>query len=348
MGSNSPKISVIVITYNSEPFLSRCLNSIMRSDYGNLDITVVDNKSTDASCELIENEYPSVRLIRNTRNLGFGDAANLGIRETDGSLILLLNPDIELERSCLKNLAGSISRDPRVALAGCKAMKMKRREIIDFAWSTFGWPKLSRDQSIVHSVAFGNNLDIKIHGQNQKDNEYWSATREVGAVLGGSMMIKRELLEKPPLFDTMFFLYREDNDVCLRAWKSGLKVLYIGTAVAYRDDHSPGRNPTLVQRNRLLFVVKSFSRKELANWAGYECGHVLRLFVFGVFHRKYARRTRSLWLPLTRAYFYLVTNLPVVLEGRSKQSRGVTGFIPWAVKNSQTISSSSHPGLDGS
>ncbi|SVC60584.1 uncharacterized protein METZ01_LOCUS313438, partial [marine metagenome] len=88
------KISVVVPNWNGMKFIGMCLDSLARSDFDDYEVIVVDNGSVDGSCEMIEENYPQVRLIKNQENMGFAVACNQGINAARGTYISLLNNDI--------------------------------------------------------------------------------------------------------------------------------------------------------------------------------------------------------------------------------------------------------------
>ena len=87
-------LSVIIVSYNVKAYLDQCLNSVIRASKNiDVEIIIVDNFSKDDSVEHIKTNFPSVHLIQNKSNLGFGSANNIGVKEAKGDYILFLNPD---------------------------------------------------------------------------------------------------------------------------------------------------------------------------------------------------------------------------------------------------------------
>ena len=100
------KASVIVLTWNGSDYIEACLASILAQDYGNFEVIVVDNGSTDGTPELVSERFPKVRLIRNGRNLGFAAGNNAGLRAAGGDLLAA---------------AGRWLRQPSLSLVGPRA-----------------------------------------------------------------------------------------------------------------------------------------------------------------------------------------------------------------------------------
>jgi GT2 family glycosyltransferase len=86
---SNPKISIIILNWNGEKYIKECLESVLKTEYPNFEVIVVDNASTDRSKEIIK-RYPQVKLIENKKNLGFCEGNNIGIRCAIGDIIILL------------------------------------------------------------------------------------------------------------------------------------------------------------------------------------------------------------------------------------------------------------------
>src|SRR5262245_36405412 len=99
------EFSIIIVSYNVKNYLMKCVDSIHAFTKGLYEIIVVDNNSTDDSCDELRNNYPSVKLIENKSNVGFSAANNLGIQAASSDLIFLLNPDTEVFDDAINKLA---------------------------------------------------------------------------------------------------------------------------------------------------------------------------------------------------------------------------------------------------
>ena len=97
-------VSVIIPNYNGVDTIRRCIDSVQNQSYKNIEIIVIDSKSTDNSVEIIKRGYSNVVLIENPYNAGWGIACNIGIREAKTDFVLILNPDVVLERNALEEI----------------------------------------------------------------------------------------------------------------------------------------------------------------------------------------------------------------------------------------------------
>ncbi|HEX9724445.1 MAG TPA: glycosyltransferase family 2 protein, partial [Vicinamibacteria bacterium] len=118
-----PLASVVVVTYNSERDISRCLDSIHRQSYAPLEVLVIDNDSSDRTEDVVRHYEASCRFIKNTQNIGFAAAHNQGIRLTEGELYLALNPDVELTPSFIEEMVHAMDVDPLVGSVSGKLLR---------------------------------------------------------------------------------------------------------------------------------------------------------------------------------------------------------------------------------
>ena len=116
----SPKIIVIIVSYNGEKWIYECIRSIMNNSYDHYEIVVVDNASQDATASIIKENFREVILFKQKRNIGFGKGANVGIRyamSQKADYILLLNQDIKLERNCIEYMIAVCDQNRKIGIA---------------------------------------------------------------------------------------------------------------------------------------------------------------------------------------------------------------------------------------
>lgn len=243
----SKKVSIIIPNYNGEKHLGECIDSLLRLDFPriNYEIIVVDNASSDNSREFIASMYPDVRLIIAERNLGFASGCNLGIRNSSGEHIILLNNDTVVDTNWLKELVAVADNDKDVAIAGSKLLYKHNPNEIQNAMS--------------YLTDRGDGGDV---GSHQPDEGQYDATREVMAVCGASMLIKRTLIEEIGALDEDFFAYYEDMDLCYRTRLYGKKIVFVSKSVVYHVHAATSGEWSpfftfLVFRNKLLLQLKN-------------------------------------------------------------------------------------------
>lgn len=219
----SKTISIVIVNYNVKDLLKLCIESIQRSVFeGHFKIIVVDNDSKDGSVKLLKDQFPDVKFIQNSENLGFSKANNIGFKEATGDYILILNPDTEIEPDTLQKMYELMEGDPKIGAAGCKVLnqdgsfQLACRRSFPTPWNSFC--KLFGLQNLFpkSKIFSGYNLTYK-----SIEKEY-----EVDALIGAFIFCRNEVIKKTGGFDQDFFMYGEDLDFCYRIKKFGWKIIY--------------------------------------------------------------------------------------------------------------------------
>jgi hypothetical protein len=214
---------IVIVTHESEAVIGACLDRAQRTGFA---IVVVDNASTDHTCEEVERR--GVRLIANPDNRGFAAAVNQGIRALDTPMVLLLNPDALLET----NLDALIEccRQPGIAGAGGKLVDANGRPQTGFAVRSLPSPAaLICEVLLVNRLWPGNpiNWHYRCLGFD------FAVPSEVEQPAGAFLMIRRDVWEQLQGFDEQFRpLWFEDVDYCWRAKETGYRMRYTPGAVA--------------------------------------------------------------------------------------------------------------------
>ena len=115
------KLSVVIVSYNVRRFVEQCLESVQTASEGlETEVFVVDNDSSDDTVEVLNDNYPWVRLIANQENLGFSKANNIAIRQSQGEYVLLLNPDTIVAEPTLREAVSFMDAHPEAGGAGVR------------------------------------------------------------------------------------------------------------------------------------------------------------------------------------------------------------------------------------
>jgi GT2 family glycosyltransferase len=241
------RASIIIPNYNGQKFLGECIDSLYQLDFPReqYEIIVVDNASSDSSCDFILSTYPDVLLIKAQRNLGFARGCNLGIENSSGEYIVLLNNDTVVDPNWLKELVAVADWEEDVAIVGSKLLFKHNPDMIQNAAS--------------YLTTRGDGGDL---GAYQPDEGQYDTTREVMAVCGASMLIKRTLIEEIGALDEDFFAYYEEIDLCYRTRLYGKKIIFAPKSIAYHVHAATSGEWSplftfLVLRNKLLIHLKN-------------------------------------------------------------------------------------------
>ena len=215
-------LSVVIVSFNTRDSLRESLQSVDREVKDlRSEIFVVDNGSVDGSPEMVEREFPHVRLIRSAENLGFGAANNLAIQASRGRYVVLLNSDAFLCPRSLEAAVRNMERSPQVALAGGQLIGR------DLSWqpSARMFPSVITDTFVITGLA-AKFPKSRIFGRSDRTWADPAQPSEVDWVPGAFSIIRAEVLHEIGLFDPRFFLYSEEVDLCRRIKKAGHQVWY--------------------------------------------------------------------------------------------------------------------------
>jgi hypothetical protein len=239
------ELSVIIVNYNTADLVGACLESLGSDGPPAREVFVVDNASTDGSAQIIASRYPGVQLVANASNRGFAAANNQVLPLCRGRYLYYLNPDACLTDSGV--LAESIrfmDDHPRVGLAGARL--------------------IHPDGSFQESVSW------RYPGQKFTTSEMDGLPGAIACVMGSSMIARTDLIRKIGGFDEEFFLYGEDQDLCLRVRRAGYEIGYIeGATVIHRGGQSerqslPAAVWTKKTRAEYLFYRKHYRPETLS------------------------------------------------------------------------------------
>jgi N-acetylglucosaminyl-diphospho-decaprenol L-rhamnosyltransferase len=231
------EISFIIVNYQSEKYLQKCIFSIKEKVLGvDYEIIVVNNDSRG-----LENNLSSgVRLINNGKNLGFGAACNVGARVAQGEMLCFLNPDTEITSNNTFQIIEKFQQDKNLGAVG-------PRLIIENGKTQ--WWCAGRDVSFWQLLK--NNLGII------ESKKIWESEKELLAdwVSGAALFARKDIFEKIEGFDERFFMYAEDMDLCRRIRGSGYKVLYCPEFLIL---HKGGKSRDNIFKQKLQFFRSSF------------------------------------------------------------------------------------------
>ena len=216
-------VSVIVVGYNGRDLLDRCLASVLE-DAGDLDIEVivVDNASHDGTPEMVTERFPSVCLIANAENDGYGRGLNVGIATARGRYLLMLNQDIAVKPGALRALVDFAETHPLAGAVGARLEYEDGR----FQHSAFRFPDWK--QAFFGFFDGLVPLHSEINGRYPADQLYRAFVAE--HLLGACLLLRREALDQVGAFDPTFFMYYEETDLCVRLTRAGWQNYYVPAA----------------------------------------------------------------------------------------------------------------------
>jgi GT2 family glycosyltransferase len=284
-----------MVSYNTRALTLDAIGSIFDSllDPGfGVEVIVVDNASFDGSADSIEASFPQVRVIRSAENLGFGRGNNLGASHATGDAILLLNTDTVVRPGAIEILYRALHAEPMRGVVGpflenpdgsyqfsMISFPSVRRAFCNFFWLDRLFPR-----SAFFADEFMTHADPLIE-------------REVDVIHGASMMIRRDLFESIGGFDSDYFMYYEEVDLCKRAAEHGYRSRYVPSAhVMHLINQSsrsspPGWYYSVHRKSRMIYARKHMRLSErLAIRLIMHSGYALRIALYhivGVFRPRF-------------------------------------------------------------
>ena len=226
---SSVDVSVVIVNYNVRDFLSQALASVFRATEGlHVEVFVVDNNSIDDSVAMVHQDYPAVKLIANSENVGFGKANNQAIRAAKGRHILILNPDTIVQEDSLRTMVKFMDSHPDCGAMGCQILNPDG-SFAPESRRSFPTPEIAFYRMVGLSTLFPKSERFGRYNLTYLPKDLSS---EVDALSGSCMMVRRDAFfgingeKKAGLFDEDFFMYGEDLDLCFRIQEAGWTVWY--------------------------------------------------------------------------------------------------------------------------
>jgi GT2 family glycosyltransferase len=241
-------VSVIVVSYNSRPYLSDLFASLRLAEPAPREIILVDNASTDASLEYVEAHYPEVKTLRMPENLGFACANNQAAALAQGETLIFLNPDTRPAPGTLAALVAALQADPACGMVTAKVILTGNPDAINACGNTIHLTGIALCRGAGQPV------------------ETYTRPEVVNAVSGSAFAMPRRLFHRLGGFDPAYFMYMEDTDLSLKTRLAGYTCRYVPEALVYHDYRLRfGPLKTYYQeRNRYAMLLKHYRLATLA------------------------------------------------------------------------------------
>ncbi len=304
--SDRPLLSILIVNWNSKNYVRKCLTSL-RANCGGLshEVIVVDGASFDGCGEMVASEFPEIRFIQATENIGFGRANNLAFEHSRGEYILLLNPDTEVIGNAIQTLLSEAQRLPDLGLAGarllnsdgslqrsCMAFPSILTDVFGLEWLRRSLP--SWDVWGIHEMTVADKSPVIVE-----------------VMIGACVLTTRAFFERIGRFSPEYFMYSEDVDLCLKSVQAGRRNYYVPTA---RIIHHGGGG-TQDAGSRFANVMQRESR-----WRYYRKTRM----------PGYALLYRALMLASSLARLPLVGLLRLVDRRETAQRRWTSRWVKWS------------------
>lgn len=243
--------AVVILNYNGAGMLRRFLPSVIKYS-PEASIYVVDNGSSDESCDVVRNEFPAVKLMVLDHNYGFAEGYNRALAQVDEEYAVLLNSDVEVTRGWLSPMTQFLDSNPEVAACQPKLLSFKQKDLFEYAGAAGGfidkWGYTFCRGRIFNTV--------------ERDSGQYDDTTDVFWATGAALMIRNEVYKNNGGLDGRFFAHMEEIDLCWRLRSRGYRIACVPQSHVYHVGGATLKkeNPQktyLNFRNNLLMIYKN-------------------------------------------------------------------------------------------
>jgi len=245
-------VSVIVLNYNNKKYLGPCIDSVLKSDYPNLELVFVDNASSDGSTDFVKKRFgseSSLKIVQNSENLGYAGGNNVGVDFATGEYLVFLNNDTEVDRNWLCELVTVMESDRNIGAAQGKLI------------STYNRKRFDNVGGFIDRLGFS-----ILRGLQEEDEGQYDKCSEIFFAIGAAFAVRRNVLNEVGLFDYAYFLYYEDVDLCWRIQLRGYKIVFVPKCVVFHAGGASSRKERLYKnlpeyhkhKNHITTLLKNY------------------------------------------------------------------------------------------
>lgn len=238
--------SIVIVNYNGKNVLSNCIQSILKNNYPDFEIIIVDNNSSDDSVKYVTKKYSKflnkIKIIVLNKNYGPAFARNEGVNSSKGKIIAFLDNDTEVDKNWLKASKIEFDNDPKIGCIQSKLLLLDEKNKFDYAGDYLNQYGLLSHRSTYKDID---------HGQFNQKAIIFSAK-------SAGMFIKKSVFKLIGGFDTDYFIYVEETDLCWRSWLQGYKTFYCPNSVVY---HGFGGSFKLLKSNFAIYNLRFHGTK---------------------------------------------------------------------------------------
>ncbi|MFA6047631.1 MAG: glycosyltransferase family 2 protein [Parcubacteria group bacterium] len=253
-------VSIIIVNYNGKKYLKSCIDSILKNNYDNWEVVIVDNGSKDGSLEMINDEWGNIsnlHLVKLNENKGPAYARNAGAKASRGEIISFLDNDTEVEQGWITKAMKYFKSDLSVGILQCKLLMLEDKKQYDYAGEY-----LSSLGFLIHRAHY-----------REEDRGQYDNPVEILAAKSAGMFIRRDVFEKIGGFDEDYFIFVEETDLGWRSWLAGYRAIFAYDSIVFHHFSvtkkivDPKFNNHLVRfhgtKNYILTLYKNLSFKNL-------------------------------------------------------------------------------------
>jgi len=308
---NTALVSVLVLNYNGRRFLDDCFNSLVEATYPNMEIIMIDNKSTDDSVDYVTKKFPSVIIFQNGVNGGFSLAYNNAFKIAKGKYLGILNNDVKVDKGWLEPMVEFAEKNPSVGAIQPKLLSMLEPNKFEYAGASGGY--LDK-----YGFAFARG---RVFDHVETDHGQYDEPVRVFWTTGAAMFVRTEALKYSGVLDVEFVHHFEEIDLCYRLNLAGYElwaipqsvVLHFGGGIITYDSY---KKLYWNHRNSVFMMLKSLEMKNL------QLFWIQRTLLDGMaWLQALASFNFKRVAAIPHAYFWLLTHPGMILRKRKEVKR---------------------------
>jgi GT2 family glycosyltransferase len=325
------QLSVIILNYNVRYFLELCVLSVENALI-NIDseIIVIDNNSSDDSCEMMKTRFPNVKLIQNNQNVGFPKGNNIGVEQASGEYICILNPDTIVAEDTFEKVLAFANNKNDLGIIGVKLIDgtgnflPESKRGIPTPWVAF--TKIAG----LYKLFPKSNCCNKYYAQHLAENQ----TGKVDILVGAFMFLKRELYNGVGGFDEDCFMYSDDIDLSYMALRKGKTNYYFHeTTVIHYKGESTIKDGTYMKR--FQEAMEFFYRKHFQSSSLFSVFMKIGIVFFSLIKRIQGR-AKNKSIP---KYYLLVSSSSELAKIIAQATQKKVDFLDWKTEKKVNLSS---------
>ena len=253
MEAHKKDIAVVILNWNGQQWLEKFLPTVIeKSSMAN--IYIADNASTDDSVSLIENNFPSVKIIQNQLNEGYAKGYNDALKDLKEKYFVLLNSDIEVTDNWIEPIINLMEENPNISACQPKILDYNNKDSFEYAGASGGYI-----DNLGYPFTRG-----RIFDEIEPDNNQYDDVKEIFWASGACFFVRADHFNEVNGFDNDFFAHQEEIDLCWRLKIKGYQLMVHPRSVVYHvgggtlDDSSPFKT-YLNFRNNLFMLTKNLN-----------------------------------------------------------------------------------------
>ncbi|MFL1011584.1 glycosyltransferase family 2 protein [Flavisericum labens] len=245
------KIAVVILNWNGKALLEQFLPSVIENS-NDATIYLADNASFDDSVDFVENKFPAVKIIKNSKNGGYAKGYNDALKQVDADVYCLLNSDVEVTENWLSPIIDAFNENPKTAIIQPKLLDFNKKNYFEYAGAAGGFI-----DKYGYPYCRGRIFDTI-----EKDTGQYNDTSEIFWASGACLFIRSQVFRELKGFDEHFFAHMEEIDLCWRAKNFGYSIKYVGDSSIYHVggatlSNSNPKKTFLNFRNSLFTLTKN-------------------------------------------------------------------------------------------